>query len=62
MMKDMIVKGNSTNKNIIKIRELMSDWLDHGSNTFRVTTRPGTKTSYQKAVYYYFILSVTSNK
>lgn len=62
LMKDVIKKGNSTNKNIIRIRELMDNWLSHGSNTFRVTSREGTQNSYRKAVYYYFILSVTNNK
>lgn len=62
LMRDVIKKGNSTNKNIIKIRSLMDNWLNHGSNTFRVTSREGTQNSYRKAVYYYFILSVTNNK
>lgn len=58
---ELIRKGNSIDKNISKIRELTDKWLMHGSNTFRVTSREGTKTNYRKAVYYYFIFCVTNN-
>ena len=58
-MYNVIKKGNSVNKNIIRMREIMDDWLVHGSNTFRLTQRDATKTNYRKAVYCYFILCVT---
>lgn len=62
LMRDIIKKGNSNDVNIVKIIKLMDQWLMQGSNTFRVTKREGTQTSYRKAVYYYFILSVTNNR
>ena len=61
LMKDVIKKGNSTNKNIMKMRELMDSWLEHGSNRFHVTTRDATRTSYRNAIYYYFIFLVALN-
>jgi hypothetical protein len=59
VMKDMFKKGNSTNVNILKIRDLMDKWLTRGSNTYRITNREATKTGYRRAIYYYFILSVS---
>lgn len=61
VMAEVIKKGNSTNKNIVTIISYMNKWLEGGSNTFRLTNRDGTKTNYRKAIYNYFILSV-SNK
>lgn len=60
VMAEVIKKGNSTNKNIVTIISYMNKWLEGGSNTFRLTNRDGTKTNYRKAVYNYFILSVTN--
>ena len=62
VMRDVFKKGNSTNSNIIKTRELLNKWLENTSNIYRVTTREATKTGYRRAIYYYFILTVTSNK
>lgn len=61
-MFDVIKKGNSIDKNIVKIREIVDKWLNVGSNTFRLTQREATKTNYRKAVYCYFILCVSMNK
>jgi len=61
LMKDVIKKGNSVDKNIVNVRKHMDKWLNHGSNTFRLTNRDGTKTNYRKAVFFYFILLVTNN-
>lgn len=60
-MMDIIRKGNSQDKNIVKIRSYMDDWLQHGSNTFRISQRDATKISYRKGIYFYFILCVTNN-
>lgn len=61
LMKNTIIKGNSNDRNIIKIREYMDDWLNHGSKTFRLSTREGTLIGYRKVIFFYFILSVTEN-
>ena len=58
LMKGVITKGNSTEKNNVKVREYMDKWLEESSNTFRLSKRPATKTNYRKAVFYYFVLSV----
>jgi hypothetical protein len=62
VMRSIFKKGNSTDKNIVITRDLMNDWLQRGSNTYRATRRQATMNDYRLAVYYYFILSVTSNK
>lgn len=62
VMKNIINKGTSNDKNIMKTRQIMDKWLKEGSNTFRITTRPGTKSSYRKAIYYYFILTITNTQ
>lgn len=62
VMRSIFKKGNSTDKNIVLTREIMNKWLERGSNTYRSTKRQATMNDYRLAVYYYFILSVTSNK
>ena len=62
VMKDIIRKGNSTDPNIMKTRDIVSNWLQKGSNTYRITSREPTKAGYRKAIYFYFILSVTNNR
>lgn len=60
LMKDVINKGNTTNKNARIIIDYVTKWLNEGSNSFRCTTRPGTISNYKKAVYYYFLLLVSA--
>lgn len=62
IMRGIIKKGQSNDKNIVRTRQLMDKWLEDGSNTFRVTSREGTRSCYRRAVYFYFILSVTNAK
>lgn len=59
-MRDVITKGNSSDKNIITIISYATKWLEKGSNTFRLTSRDGTKANYRRGVYNYFLLSVTN--
>lgn len=58
IMKDVIKKGNTTNKNVRTIIDYTSKWLNEGSQAFRVSNRPGTKTNYRKAIWYYLLLIV----
>lgn len=60
LMKDVIKKGNTTDKNARIIIDYTTKWLNEGSNTFRCSTRDGTKTNYRKALYYYFLLLVSA--
>ena len=60
VMKELPKKGNSVDKNVVTALSHVNQWLEKGSNTFRLTERPGTKTNYRKAVFNYFILSVTN--
>lgn len=62
IMRGIIKKGQSNDENIVRTRQLMDKWLETGSNTFRVTSREGTRSCYRRAVYFYFILSVTNTK
>ena len=60
LMKDVIKKGNTTDRNVRIIIDYVTNWLNEGSNSFRCSNRPGTKTNYKKAVYYYFLLLVSA--
>lgn len=55
-------KGNSSNRNIIYIKEFMNKWLSEGSATFRSSGRPATMNDFRKAIYFYFIFLASSNK
>ena len=55
-------KGNSNDKNIIRIKELSHVWLSRGSNTYRSSTRPDTLNRYRKAIYLYFVLVVSTKR
>ena len=60
VMREVIKKGATTDKNARIIIDYTTKWLMEGSNTFRCTHRPGTRTNYRKALYYYFLLLVTA--
>lgn len=49
-------KGNSNDKNINKIKQLLHNWLNASNNTYRVTERNATLNSIRKALYFYFVL------
>lgn len=60
VMRELPKKANSIDKNVTTVLNYVNSWLGAGSNTFRLTERPATKTGYRKAVFNYFILSVTN--
>ncbi len=62
IMESIYKKGNSGDKNILKIKELMNKWLESGSSTYRATNRSATQNDFRKAIYYYFIFLVSNNK
>ena len=51
-------KGNSKDSDIINIKNISHNWLKHGSNVYKATTRQATMNSYRKCIYMYFILIV----
>ena len=55
-------KGNSNDKNVIRIKEMSHIWLTRGSNTYRSSNRPDTLNKYRKAIYLYFVLIVSTKK
>lgn len=59
VMRDVFKKGNSINVNIVTIRELVNKWLEQSLNIYRVTNREATKTNYRRAIYFYFVLTVS---
>lgn len=61
VMSNIFKKGNSADKNIIRAKELMDKWLEIGSKTYRASNRQATLTGLKKAIYNYFIFSVSSN-
>lgn len=52
-------KGNSKEKNITMVKEMLDKWLNATSNTYREVTRAATINNFRKALYQYFIFSVT---
>lgn len=52
-------KGNSKDPDIINIKNISHNWLNHGSNVYKVTTRQATMNSYRKCIYMYFIMLVS---
>lgn len=57
--KEMIRKGNSSNKNIKAVIEYCNKWLEAGSNTFKLSNREATKANFRRAIFNYFLLSVS---
>ena len=55
-------KGNSTDKNIVIVKKSLDKWLSEASNTYRVSNRQATLNNFRKAIYYYFVLLVSTNK
>ena len=62
VMETIYKKGNSNDKNIITIKDLMSKWLEEGSTTYKASNRQATLNDFRKAIFYYFIFLVSSNK
>jgi len=54
-MDNTFKKGNSIDKNIIKIKTLLDKWLVQGSAVYRATNREATMNNFRRAVYMYFI-------
>lgn len=54
-MDNTFKKGNSIDKNIIKIKTLLDKWLIKGSAVYRATNREATMNSFRRAVYIYLI-------
>ena len=55
-------KGNSKEKNITMVKGLLDKWLNAVSPTYREVTRAATINNFRKALYQYFIFSVTLRK
>ena len=62
VMSKIFKKGNSKDKNILKIKDLSTKWLEEGSSTFRTSSRDATRSCFRKAVFFYFVYSVSYNK
>lgn len=56
--KDMIKKGNSNNKNIHTVINYCNQWLEAGSDTFKLSSREATKSNFRRAIFNYFLLCV----
>ena len=61
-MDSIYKRGNSNNKNMISAKNLLDKWLKGGSVTYQSTNRQATINNYRRAVYYYLVLVVSSNK
>lgn len=62
VMDSIYKKGNSNDKNVITVKQLLDKWLKEGSETYRSTSRLGTQNSFRKAIFQYFIFTVAFNE
>lgn len=57
--KSIAAKPNTKNKNIIRQKEIIEDWLDENSPQYRKRkSRPATKSSYYKSILTYYVLLI----
>lgn len=54
-------KGNSNDKNILRIKALSHKWLSVGSKTYSASSREATLNAFRKAIYLYFVLCVSTS-
>jgi len=55
---EIYIKSNTTDKTIIRIKELLDQWLSECSENYRKTERLATLNNFRKAIYIYFVLSI----
>lgn len=60
----IVAKPNSKDKNIVRIKEIVENWLNENSPQYRKRkSRPDTKSSYNKSILTYYVLVInTANK
>lgn len=59
--KSIVAKPNSKNKNIIRQKEIVEDWLCENSPQYRKRrSRPATKSSYNKSILTYYVLVINA--
>lgn len=51
-------RGNSKDKNITTVKNMLENWLSATSQTYREATRNAKINSYRKAIYQYFVFGV----
>ena len=57
--KSIAAKPNTKNKNIIRQKQIIEDWLDENSPQYRKRkSRPATKSSYYKSILTYYVLLI----
>lgn len=59
---DVYIKTNTSDTAILKIKEILDEWLQESSAQYRKTERAATLANYRKAIYFYcvFLLNNTS--
>jgi hypothetical protein len=55
---DIYIKSNTNDETIIKIKELLDEWLTLCSPNYVKTERVATKNNFRKATFYYFVFSL----
>lgn len=54
--------GNTNDPNKLRIKEILDQWLEMGSKTFRTTNRTATINTFRKSIYNYFVLKIMKDK
>ena len=55
-------KANTTDKNIIRIKEILDNWIGVYSPQYKKSNAVGTINAFRKALYTFFVLTIQKNK
>jgi hypothetical protein len=55
-------KANTTDKNIVRIKEILDNWIGMYSGQYKKSNAVGTINAFRKALYTFFVLSIQKNK
>jgi hypothetical protein len=55
-------KANTTDKNIVRIKEILDNWIGVYSPQYKKSNAVGTINAFRKALYTFFVLTIQKNK
>lgn len=59
---DIYKKANTTDKNIVRIKAILDNWIAAYSGQYKKSNAVGTINAFRKALYTFFVLSIQKNK
>ena len=55
-------KANTTDANIVRIKQILDDWISKYSGQYKKSNAVGTVNAFRKALYTFFVLTIQKNK